>query len=89
MTYSDITSQIIADHRIIINATPVGMFPDENQCPPLPYKYLTSKHLLYDLIYNPEETLFLKKGQRSRRAGEERAGDALFAGGNELGVWNS
>lgn len=62
LKYSDITSQIIADHKIIINATPVGMFPEEKQYPPLPYRYLTSKHLLYDLIYNPEETVFLKKG---------------------------
>jgi shikimate dehydrogenase len=68
LTYDALTSQTIADHKIIINATPVGMFPTENQYPSLPYKYLTSKHLLYDLIYNPEETLFLKKG---REAGAE------------------
>jgi len=65
LTYDALTSQTIADHKIIINATPVGMFPYEDQCPPLPYKYLTSKHLLYDLIYNPEETLFLKKGREA------------------------
>jgi shikimate dehydrogenase len=62
IAYSGITDQIITDHKIIINTTPVGMFPIEKECPLLPYKYLTSKHLLYDLIYNPEETLFLKKG---------------------------
>jgi shikimate dehydrogenase len=65
LSYSDITSMMMAGNRIIINATPVGMFPDEGQCPGLPYKYLTSKHLLYDLIYNPEETLFLKKGKEA------------------------
>jgi shikimate dehydrogenase len=65
LAYPNITSQTIADHKIIINTMPVGMFPDEDQCPPLPYKYLTSKHLLYDLIYNPEETLFLKKGKEA------------------------
>lgn len=65
LTYSDINKQIIYEHSLIINATPVGMFPDENHCPPLPYKALTPKHLIYDLIYNPEETLFLKKGKEA------------------------
>jgi shikimate dehydrogenase len=63
LTYDALTSQTIADHKIIINATPVGMFPDENQCPSLPYNALNSDHLLYDLNYNPEETLFLMKGK--------------------------
>lgn len=65
LTYSSISSRIIADHQVIINTTPVGMFPNNDQCPPLPYKYLTSQHLVYDLIYNPEETLFLKKGRET------------------------
>ena len=62
LTYSALTRQTIVDYNMIINATPVGMFPAEDQCPPMPYKYLTSKNLLYDLVYNPEETMFLKKG---------------------------
>ncbi len=61
-TYHDIDREMILASEIIINATPAGMFPAINQCPPLPYSYLTSNHLLYDLIYNPVETLFLKKG---------------------------
>jgi shikimate dehydrogenase len=65
-TYSALTSQTIADNKIIINATPVGMYPNENQCPSLPYNALTSDHLLYDLNYNPEETLFLMKGKAAR-----------------------
>jgi shikimate dehydrogenase len=65
MTYAELDSHIIADHQVIINATPVGMFPNNDQYPPLPYKYLTSQHLVYDLIYNPEETLFLKKGRET------------------------
>ena len=63
LTYADLNKQIITGHHIIINATPVGMFPDNEQCPPLPYSCLTSYHLLYDLVYNPEMTLFLKKAQ--------------------------
>jgi len=62
LTYADTSHRIITNHKVIINATPVGMFPDESHCPYLPYDALTTRHLLYDLNYNPEETLFLKKG---------------------------
>ena len=61
--YCDLTADIIAKHTIIINTTPVGTFPNSDECPNIPYKSLTTDHLLYDLIYNPEETLFLKRGQ--------------------------
>ncbi len=62
ITYRDLDSHIMSEHELIINATPAGMFPDTGHCPPLPYSYLTGYHLLYDLVYNPAETLFLKKG---------------------------
>jgi shikimate dehydrogenase len=65
LTYLDLDESIINDHPLIVNATPSGMFPDSSQCPPLPYKHLTNAHLLYDLVYNPAETLFLKKGAES------------------------
>lgn len=63
ISYSDLTEQIIAAHTLIINTTPLGMFPNINECPDVPYQLLTSKHLLFDLVYNPDETLFLKKGK--------------------------
>lgn len=62
LEYHQITSQVINNHLLIINATPVGMFPDSDQCPPLPFESLSQQHLLYDLVYNPEKTLFLKTG---------------------------
>lgn len=62
LCYPELEGGIIDSHKLIINATPVGMSPIENLCPPLPYNHLTSEHILYDLIYNPEQTLFLKKG---------------------------
>jgi shikimate dehydrogenase len=65
LTYEDLNNGVICDHQMIINATPVGMFPNEGLCPPLPYSFLTSYHLLYDLVYNPEMTLFLKKAQET------------------------
>jgi len=49
--------------KLIVNATPVGTFPDVNVCPPLPYHAFTSQHLAYDLVYNPEQTLFLKEAK--------------------------
>ncbi len=67
LTYNELTSAIILDHKLIVNASPVGTFPDVDNCPDIPYQYLTTGHLLYDLVYNPETTLFLKKG--GERAG--------------------
>lgn len=61
-TYHDLTSDIIKSHMTIINATPVGMFPNVDEAPALPYEALTNQHTLIDLIYNPEETLFLRHG---------------------------
>jgi shikimate dehydrogenase len=63
ITYEDISEEIIQTHTLIINTTPLGMSPNENGLPKLPYQFLTSKHLLYDLIYKPEKTLFLQKGE--------------------------
>ncbi len=63
ITYSEVNEYVIKFHQIIINTTPLGMFPNINQSPIIPYELLTPTHLLYDLIYNPTETLFLKKGR--------------------------
>lgn len=62
ITYEDITPEIMAEYTIIVNCTPVGMYPKVDFCPNIPYEELTPKHLLYDLLYNPDITLFMKKG---------------------------
>jgi shikimate dehydrogenase len=62
LTYHDLTADIILDHQLIINTTPIGMFPLGEAKPELPYDALTASHFLYDLIYNPEETAFLHEG---------------------------
>jgi shikimate dehydrogenase len=62
ITYENISTEIIQTHTLIINTTPLGMSPKEEGLPNLPYQFLTPKHLLYDLIYKPEKTLFLQKG---------------------------
>jgi shikimate dehydrogenase len=61
--YDDLKPHHIEQHKIIINTTPVGTAPKIDECPPIPYEAITDDHLLYDLIYNPEETLFLRKGR--------------------------
>lgn len=62
LTYDDLTREVVEEHKLIINTTPVGMSPHTAVAPPIPYEFITDRHLLYDLIYNPEETMFLKKG---------------------------
>ena len=63
LTYEQLNADIISEHKLIINTTPLGMYPKTDSCPDIPYEALTPEHLLYDLVYNPEETLFLKKGK--------------------------
>ncbi|HVT84523.1 MAG TPA: shikimate dehydrogenase [Chitinophagaceae bacterium] len=63
LTYDQVTRAIINDHLLIINTTPLGMLHHIVEIPLLPYDALSSKHFLFDLIYNPEKTLFLKKGE--------------------------
>lgn len=60
-TYEDLSEEIIQNNTIIINCTPVGTFPNTDSAPEIPYQFITKNHLIYDLIYNPAETLFLKK----------------------------
>jgi len=61
--YRDIDRGVMEQHRLIINTTPLGTFPDVGSYPPIPYEFLTPSHLLFDLVYNPAETVFLKKGK--------------------------
>lgn len=63
ITYAELTPEIMDSCKVIVNTTPVGMFPHINECPDIPYDLLTPSHLLYDLLYNPDETLFMKKGK--------------------------
>jgi len=68
--YKNLTKEIIQKHRLIINTTPLGMYPKVDHCPMIPYEFLTKSHLLFDLIYNPQKSLFLERG-------EERGGAIL------------
>jgi len=61
--YKALDEEVIKEHLLIINTTPLGMYPNEKKCPDLPYQYIGETHFVYDLIYNPEKTLFLSKAE--------------------------
>jgi shikimate dehydrogenase len=62
ISYASLTQDMIAAHTLLIHTSPVGMFPNVDEAPNLPYEAITSKHHLYDLVYNPAVTKFLEKG---------------------------
>ena len=61
--YNKITPDVIREYNVVVNCTPVGMYPHTDECPQLPYEAMDSHTILYDLIYNPDETLFMKRGR--------------------------
>ena len=63
LTYSDLTEEVMTEHKIIVNTTPLGMYPNVDSCPDIPYRFLTPEHICYDLIYNPDQTMFMKRAE--------------------------
>lgn len=61
-SYEEVDAAIVQQHSIIINASPLGTFPNVSECPLIPYQYITPQHYLFDLVYNPSTTLFMQKG---------------------------
>lgn len=61
LTYDDLKVEVTSSHHLIINSSPVGMYPHVDQCPDIPYELLTADHYLFDLVYNPERTLFAER----------------------------
>lgn len=62
LTYNDVDAALIKEYNVIVNCTPCGMYPHIDECPLLPYEAMDSRTILYDLIYNPDQTLFMKRG---------------------------
>lgn len=62
ITYDEVTPELLQEYTVIVNCSPCGMHPHVDECPQLPYASMDERHLLYDLVYNPETTLFMKKG---------------------------
>lgn len=65
LAYSEVTPEVIESHKLIINTTPLGTYPDTTLCAPFPYDQLSSEHLLYDMVYNPPHTEFMKRGEKA------------------------
>lgn len=87
-TYQDLTGDIIRGHRLIVNTTPLGMFPETDTMPDMPYSALTDGHILFDLIYNPEQTRFLQEG--ASRGARTFNGREMFVRQAEASwrIWN-
>ena len=87
--YEALTAEVMEAHTVIVNCTPLGMLPDVDSCPPIPYELISARHLLFDCVYNPEETLFLKKGKAqgaiTKNGMEMLVGQAKAA----WQIWNS
>lgn len=65
LAYQDLTETVLETYSLIINTTPLGTYPQVETCPDLPYNYLSANHYLFDLVYNPAETLFLRQGREA------------------------
>ena len=68
LTYEALTPEVLAQYTIIVNTTPLGMHPKVDACPPLDYTQISSRHLLFDVVYNPAKTLFLQRGEQAGAA---------------------
>jgi shikimate dehydrogenase len=89
ISYEQLTGEIMSQHQLIINCTPIGMHPSIEQAPSIPYQFITDRHFLFDLIYNPAQTLFLQLGEE-RGATIENGMDMLALQAEESWrIWNS
>lgn len=84
ISYNDLSPEIISSHHIIVNTTPLGMWPNVDQAPDIPYHLLTPQHLCYDLVYNPETTTFMK---RSAQHGATVKNGLDMLHGQALAAW--
>ena len=86
--YKDLTPEIMAEHTIIVHCTPLGMYPDVNSCPDIPYELISARHLLFDCVYNPEETLFLQKGKAQGATIQNGIGMLYGQAKEAWGIWS-
>lgn len=87
-TYNALTEAIVKEHQIIINCTPLGTFPNVNDCPNIPYQGITKKHILFDLIYNPEQTKFLNHGKTKNATTINGLNMLKFQAEKAWSIWN-
>lgn len=89
LSYDQIDEEIMASHTLIINTTPLGMYPDVGTIPSLPYHLISPKHYLYDLVYNPNPTLFLQKGIEGGAAVENGSEMLRIQAEESWKIWNA
>ncbi len=87
--YEEIDRNMIGERLLIINATPLGTFPKSETFPPVPYEFLTGRHLLFDLVYNPEVTMFMKKGKAKGATVKNGYEMLLLQALKSYEIWNS
>jgi len=89
LTYENVDEKVIKENPVIINTTPLGMYPKTGECPDIPYQFISNQHLFFDLVYNPEKTLFLQKGEE-RGAAIKNGHEMLVIQAEESWrIWNS
>jgi shikimate dehydrogenase len=89
ISYQQVDEAVIKEHEVIINTSPLGMYPKVDECPPLPYEALTSKHYLFDLVYNPAKTLFLQKGEEQGAAIKNGHDMLIIQAEESWRIWNA
>ncbi|MEO6188531.1 MAG: shikimate dehydrogenase [Ginsengibacter sp.] len=89
ISYAEVTEALMREYKIVINTTPVGMFPNVDVSPPLPYSAITSEHYLFDLIYNPAETAFLKQGRLKGATTQNGEKMLVIQAEESWEIWNS
>ena len=89
VVYRELTKSMVAEHHLVVNATPLGKFPRVDECPDFPFRFLGPKHLAYDLIYNPEETLFMRLAQEYGSQVKNGLEMLLLQAFASYEIWNS
>ncbi len=89
LTYADLTPEVLADHQLLINTTPLGTAPNVDASPEIPYESVTGRHLLYDLVYNPAETRFLRQGAQRGAATHNGYRMLELQAERSWEIWNS
>ncbi len=88
ISYDDISTEKIEEYQIVINTTPLGTFPNVNECPPLPYEQITNQHYFFDLVYNPPKTLFLSLAEKQGAIIENGSQMLAIQAEESWKIWN-
>lgn len=88
LSYSQLTPEVMESHKIIVNCTPLGMYPNVDRCPDIPYDLLTTDHLCYDLIYNPDMTTFMRKSRANGAEVKNGLEMLLLQAFESWNIWN-